>query len=144
MRASLLLVVLLALGAWSACKHQYSETDLQMTLVKHHGNLRWGRVDVAALDVKPELRDAFRAEWGARLADTELQELDVAGISFAEDGDSAEVVVNVTLVERASMSVRQATLKEKWLRTTNGWVAGKVVSVNADGPQMPRSDDSGG
>jgi hypothetical protein len=134
-------IALLALFT-AGCAHTYTRTDLDITLSKHHIDLRWGRIENAAQRVDPDLRAAFLAEWTKRGNEIELQDLDVAGVAMAEDGNSADVVVNFTYVERDTMSVRQVQVIEKWERTADGWLAKKPATLDPKGLQ-PTPVDGG-
>ena len=120
---------IVALGlmiALSGCgKHLYSRDDLTVTLSTHHINLRWGRLGNAALTVKPEMRAAFLEAWGKRAGQLELQEIEVAAVVLTPDGDAADVMVNITYVDRENMSVKTEAVAERWVRTEDGWIAEK-------------------
>jgi hypothetical protein len=109
-------------------RHLYSRDDLTVDLAKHHIDLRWGRLENAALRVSPELRGAFVQTWAARLQGLELQEMDVAGVAMIDD-DTAEVVVVVTWVDKASMAVKTVQLPERWVRTEEGWRLATVAEL---------------
>lgn len=131
----------------AACGHQFGRTDLDIALSKHHIDLRWGRIENAAQKVDPELRAAFLAEWLGRAQEIELQDLDISGVAMADDGASADVVVTFTYVERASMTVRQVQVVEKWVRTSDGWLAKKPATLDAqkkaDGAVQPAPNAAG-
>lgn len=114
-------------------KHVYGRDDLDVSLFQHHNNLRWNRLENASLQVKPEMRGAFLTTWAARMQQYELQDVEVAGVAIMPDGDSADVVVNVTYVDKASMTVKTGTVTEHWLRTDNGWLTDKFADVGAGG-----------
>lgn len=109
-------------------RHLYSRDDLTVDLAKHHIDLRWGRIENAALRVNPELRAAFVQTWAQRLQGLELQEMDVAGVAMIDD-DTAEVVVVVTWVDKASMAVKTVQLPERWVRTDEGWRLATVAEL---------------
>jgi hypothetical protein len=110
----------------SACgKHVYNRDDLTVSLSKHHIDLRWGRLGNAALAVKPEMREAFLKTWTARVNTIELQDIEITAVVVSPDEDAADVVINVTYVERDTMTVRTEALTERWIRTENGWIAEK-------------------
>ena len=108
-----------------ACKHAYNRDDLTVTLSKHHIDLRWGRLGNAALAVKPEMREAFLKTWTARANTIELQDIEIAAVVLSPDEDTADVVINVTFVERDTMTVKTEALTERWIRTDDGWIAEK-------------------
>jgi hypothetical protein len=139
MRPALLLVcATLAVSALSSCKHAYNETDFSIALAKHHSNLRWGRIENAALMVDPQLRAAFVAEWIGRQRSIELQEVEVAGMTTSEDGDVADVMLRIVYVEKDSMSVREVVVPEQWRRTSDGWLAVKPATLEVRAPEaMP-------
>ncbi len=114
MAASLLLV--LACG-----RHGFGRNDLDVTLSKHHIDLRWGRLENAAQAVTPAMRAEFVRVWAERLGANELQDLEIVGVVVAEGGDKAEVVLRVTAVDRTTMTVTSKTVTERWLRTDDGW-----------------------
>lgn len=123
---AVLFAVLFAVpGALSCGKHVYTRDDLTVTLSKHHIDLRWGRLGNAALNVKPEMREAFLQSWAARASTLELQDIEIAAVVVSPDEDAADVVVNVTYVERETMTVKTEALSERWIRTDAGWVAEK-------------------
>ncbi len=115
-------VVVVALVLGVACgRHGFGRNDLDLTLSKHHIDLRWGRLENAAVAVVPTMRAEFVRVWAERLGASELQDLEIVGVVMADDGDKAEVVVRATMVDRASMKVVSATVTETWLRTDDGW-----------------------
>lgn len=122
-------VVVTALGAsvlGSGCgRHGYGRNDLDMTLSKHHIDLRWGRLENAAQAVTPPMRAEFVRVWSERLAQSELQDLEIVGIVLTPEGDKADVVVRVTAVDRNTMTVVATTITERWLRTDSGWLLEK-------------------
>src|SRR6185437_5710872 len=103
-----LLLVALSFGA--ACSHMYSRDDLDVSLFQLHNDLRWGRLENAAQNVKPELRGAFLTTWAKRMQEIEIQDLEVAGVALSKDGDGADVVIAVTYVDKGSMTVRSLTV----------------------------------
>lgn len=117
LRAALLLLVV---GAGCG-RHGYGRNDLDLTLSKHHIDLRWGRLENAAQAVVPTMRAEFVRVWSERLSAAELQDLEIVGVVMSPEGDKAEVIVRVTAVDRASMTVAATTITERWLRTDDGW-----------------------
>ena len=126
-------VAVVAAVAGACDRHVYGRDDLDVSLFQHHNNLRWGRLENASLTVKPEMRGAFMTTWAARMLQFELQDVEVAGVSIAPDGDSADVVVTVTYVDKGTMTVKTGTFNEHWLRTDAGWLADKFADVAAGG-----------
>ncbi len=124
--AALLSAALLSALLVCGCgRHGFGRNDLDLTLSKHHIDLRWGRLENAAQAVTPAMRAEFVRVWSERLAQTELQELDVVGVVVAENGDKADVIVRVTTVDRSTMTVATSTVTESWLRTDDGWQLAK-------------------
>lgn len=132
--AALLVTALLVTALGSCGKHLYSRQDLDVDLSKHHIDLRWGRLGEAALRVHPDMRAAFMEDWARRAGDIELQDLEVVGVTIAEDGDSADVVLALTYVERATLQVRRATTTERWSRTDQGWRVVRPIELPAAVP----------
>jgi len=122
--AALALTFFVALGSAVGCgKHIYNRTDLDIALGKHHIDLRWGRLENAALVVKPEMRGAFLKAWAEKAGTIEMQEIEVVGITETPDGDTADVIVRLVFVERDTMQVKTAIVSEHWVRTDSGWIA---------------------
>lgn len=104
--------------------------DLQQAAALHHIDLRWGRLENAAVRVAPAARAAFLAEWVKAGGVVELQDIDVSGIVIDEDGEGADVVVTVTYVERDTMSVRSAVVSERWLHVDGNWVCSTPATLS--------------
>jgi hypothetical protein len=124
MRLLLVLLVVAACG-----KHVYNRDDLTVSLGKHHIDLRWGRLGNAAAAVKPEMRAAFLKSWTERTSSIELQDIEVSAVVITPDADAPDVVVNITYVERSTMSVRTEAVSERWIRTDDGWFAEKPAEL---------------
>ena len=122
--AFVFLVVALACG-----KHMYTRDDLDVSVFQHHNNLRWGRLENAALNVKADMRPLFLQQWASRMQMLELQDIEVAGVALSPDGDGADVVVNVTWVEKVSMTVKTSAVTEHWARTEDGWIVDRPASL---------------
>jgi len=117
--------------ATGACgKHLYNRENLTEDLAKHHIDLRWGRLGNAAVRVTPELRGPFIQAWSLRLAGVELQDMDIADVALMDE-DTAQVIVNVTYVDKQSMSVRTVQFPEIWKRTDQGWQLANVADLPA-------------
>jgi hypothetical protein len=117
----------IVVGVWvglavGACgKHAYSRDDLTMQLQQYHIDLRWGRLENAAMKLEPSLRAEFLRSWAERGQQAELQNIEMLGVTQSDE-DHASVVVMVTLVDRVSMDVRTANIEELWERTDQGWM----------------------
>ncbi len=130
-RGSLLALVLVLSTGCGALGN--TRDDLQEASAKHHIDLRWGRLENAAMRVTPEMRGAFLTSWATRLGTIELQDIEVTGLAIGEGGDTADVIVTVTFVERDSMSVRTAVLPEKWVRSGGQWLCSTPAAL----PPLP-------
>ncbi len=131
------MAMLMFCGAMSATtsgcgRHLYGRDDLTVDLAKHHIDLRWGRLENAAMRVNPDMRGAFVQVWAGRMNELELQDMDVAGVAMIDE-DTAEVVVAVTYVDKATMAVRSVQLPERWVRTDDGWRLATVAPL----PELP-------
>lgn len=137
-----IVIVLLASLAGGACgRHLYDRRDLDVDMAKHHIDLRWGRLGEAAMRVHPDMRGAFMEDWAKRAETVELQDLEIVGATLDEDGDSADVVLAVTYVDRTTLQVKRATVAEKWQRTDDGWRVVRPLELPADAPAPPVSVD---
>ncbi len=137
----IMMAVAAALGtALLGCGHFYSREDLTADLAKHHIDLRWGRLENAAMCVVPEMRGPFLQVWAQRIGALELQDMDIAGVAMIDD-DTAEVIVNVVSVNKQDMSVRTVQLPERWKRTEAGWMLATVADLPTT--SSPPPDDIG-
>jgi len=109
-------------------RHLYNRDDLTVDLAKHHIDLRWGRLENAAQRVNPEMRGPFLQVWSTRLANLEMQDMDVAGVAMIDD-DTAEVIVVVTYVDKETMGVKTVQLPERWVRSDDGWRLATVAEL---------------
>jgi hypothetical protein len=105
--------------------------DLQQAAALHHIDLRWGRLENAAMRVDPELRGEFLTSWARRVGAIELQDIEVTGMVLNDAGDLADVVVTLTYIERDSMSVHTAVIPEKWIRKDGTWLCSKPAEPPA-------------
>ena len=101
----------------------YGRDDLLFSMQQHHQNMRWGRADVAGLEVSPLLRAAFVKSWTDRGGLIEIAELEVVGTSFEDGGNVARVIVHVAFVERSTQRYVERNVSELWTRTDDGWRA---------------------
>jgi len=114
----------------SACgKHKYTKEDLNPALANHFINIRWGRVVRASESVEPGLRQAFVEHWTRQNRVADIQDIDVAAKIFNDEGDRADVTLNVTWVARVQQTVRVDTLSQVWNKTEKGWVATSLVEL---------------
>jgi hypothetical protein len=126
---------LLCGAALGGCALPNARDDLEREVALHHIDLRWGRLENAAQRVAAEMRGPFVQSWAARLADVELQDIEVAALSLSADGNAADVVVSITFVDRTTMQVRSARLAEHWQRERDGtWRATTPATPQASGP----------
>jgi hypothetical protein len=128
----LLLALLLALtvAAPIGCgKHRFGKDDLVEAAGRHYLDLRWSRVASAAKRVHPELREAFVTDWNKRSQEIEIHDLEVMDVQIDEEGDVATLTVQVSWVDRSSMTMKNATVQQEWDRTDDGWVAAEVLTL---------------
>jgi hypothetical protein len=104
-------------------RHAHGRKELEETTSRHYLDLRWGRIPPAAARVHPDLRKAFVQDWSQRLAEFELQDLEVVDVVEDLENDRAEVLVVVTYVERNSMRLMTKTVSQRWVRSDKGWLA---------------------
>ena len=104
-------------------RHAHGRKELEETTSRYYLDLRWGRIPPAAARVHPDLRKAFAQDWSERLAELELQDLEVVDVVEDLENDRAEVLVCVTYVERDSMRLITKTISQLWVRSDQGWLA---------------------
>lgn len=128
----LTLVVVLGASSLSSLgcgKATLGRQDLEQSLSRHYIDLRWGRIPAAAQHVSPDLQPAFVEDWQARAQQIQIQDFDVVQIVENEDGETADVYVQLSWVESATMSLKNATLKQTWVKTDAGWKAAGLLEL---------------
>ncbi len=111
----------------AACAQLPSREDLDVTLARHHIDLRWGRLAEAAGRVSPGLRSEFLHAWSVRLQAIELQDVEVVGVVVGADSSQADVVVAMTYVDRETLRVHSTQMTERWSFQGGGWHATSVA-----------------
>jgi hypothetical protein len=102
--------------------------ELDVTMSRHHVDLRWGRLTNAARFVHPDLRAAFVEDWTRRLRRVEIKDLEVVNV-FQTSDDVAEVTVHIVYVETRSQRLLEHTSTERWELTDGYWIATRVAEL---------------
>ena len=137
------LILALALSASLGCgKQLFTRQDLDVEVTKHHINLRWSRIENAALAVHPDLRTAFIEEWSRRAKTVELQDIDVLSVVVDDSQDAARVQTSITWVDRATFALRTTAALERWTRTAEGWRATLPLSLDEAAADQPFVDET--
>ncbi len=103
---------------------------------------RWGLVRVAVDRVAPSYRIAFRRSrrlWGESIR---IAETDVTDVNFADDGQSAVSIVEVSWYDLRTMEVYSSTLLQHWMRVDDGFYLDEeeILSGTEHLLQRPRED----
>ena len=128
------LVAISVFTTLSACGTAQSVTrrgDLDVTLSRHHVDMRWGRVPEAARFVHPDLRGAFVEDWTRRAREIEITEVEVLQVFEGAEGKSADVTLRIAWIERKTQRLREATTLERWEHGDEGWLCVKVADIDA-------------
>jgi len=101
--------------------------ELDVALSRHHVDIRWGRVPLAARYVHPDLQSAFVEDWEKKTKNIEITDVEVLQVFELEEGRSADVVVRFVWIERSSQSLREATITEHWEEIDGAWLITKLA-----------------
>jgi hypothetical protein len=112
----------LLIALMGSCAHFYSRDDLTMSLTKHHVDLRWGRLENAAIVVVPSMQGPFLQHWAEKSQAIELQDIEVMGMTIDDETNTATVMLRIVWVDRLSMAVQTSMATETWTRTGDGWM----------------------
>ncbi len=123
---SLTLCVVFPLGCQTA-REVTQRGDLDVTLSRHHVDLRWGRVPHAARFVHPDLRAAFITDWEKRFADIDVSQLEVMQVMQNEAATEATVTVKMVFVEKSTQRLRESVHTERWEYVDGTWMAVKAM-----------------
>lgn len=127
--ARALLVVVAVAGALG-CETATSISrrgELDVALSRHHVDVRWGRVPLAARNVHPDLQAAFVEDWERRAKEIDITEVEVLQVFELDDGKKADVVVRYAWIERKTQSLHEATLTESWEEVDGAWLMVKTA-----------------
>jgi hypothetical protein len=127
--AAFVLGWLLALAGCCTTATQISERgELDVTMSRHHVDLRWGRLPNAARFVHPDLRAAFVEDWSRRLQRIEIKDLEVTNV-FQTSEDVAEVTVLIVYIEKKTQRLLEHSSTERWELTDGYWIATRVAEL---------------
>lgn len=103
--------------------------DLDVTMSRHHVDLRWGRVPNAARFVHPDLRPTFVEDWQRRLTKIELTEVEVVQVFHLGEG-IAEATIRFAYVDKTSLQLKEHVSSERWELTDGYWLATRVAELD--------------
>ena len=125
----LLLGALLVPTGCATAREITDRGELDVTLSRHHVDLRWGRLPNAARFVHPDLRATFLEDWKRRLKNVELTDVEVLQVYDVRDG-VADVTVRLVYVDNRTLQLLEHTTSERWELTDGRWVATRVAALD--------------
>lgn len=102
---------------------------------------RWDRLDLAVQRVAPRYRAAFmgsRHQWGRRIA---IADTEVSALVVAEDLASATSSVEISWIDQGSMELRSTVLRQRWIRTDNGFLLEDETVIGGDEALLSAPED---
>lgn len=128
MASALLCALAVPAGCCTTATQITERGELDVTMSRHHVDLRWGRLPNAARFVHTDLRAAFIEDWTRRLKRIEITELEVLNV-FQTSDDVAEVTVHIVYVVKETQQLREHTSNERWELTDGYWIATRVAEL---------------
>lgn len=128
------LLALVVLSSTIACQTAQTISrrgELDVALSRHHVDIRWGRVPLAARYVHADLQSAFVEDWEKKTKEIEITEVEVLQVFELDEGRAADVVVRFAWVEKNTQSLREATITEHWEEIDGAWMMTKVTMPEA-------------
>jgi hypothetical protein len=125
---------LVALSSTMACQTAQTISrrgELDVALSRHHVDIRWGRVPLAARYVHTDLQGAFVEDWEKKAKEIDITEVEVLQVFELDEGRAADVVVRFAWIEKSSQSLREATITEHWEEIDGAWLMTKVTLPEA-------------
>jgi hypothetical protein len=101
--------------------------ELDVALSRHHVDIRWGRVPLAARYVHTDLQAAFVEDWERKSKEIDITEIEVLQVFEFDEGKSADVVVRFAWIDRARQSLHEATVTEHWEEVDGAWVITRMA-----------------
>ena len=117
---ALFVVVLLTYLGCAGTK-PYERKEFEMMVIEHHRNLRWGRFEKAAVDVRSDLKEKFLITWRNRLKNYDLHNIEIESITPSKSAKSYEVVVRLEWVDPKSNLLKSIKAEEVWEKEQEGW-----------------------
>jgi len=120
------------------------EELLLETVEAFHQDLYWGDYRAAALVVKPSYKKGFIKDIGTNPRQQKLVKLEVLNAELVDDGDSAEVEVEMQMYKIPNFVVSTYKANEVWkFRYVGGWfLASASKSEVVDEPSRSRLMDA--
>ncbi len=102
---------------------------------------RWDRLDLAVQRVAPRYRATFmgsRHAWGDDIA---IADTEVSALVVADDLASATSSVEISWVDQRSMTLRSTVLRQRWIRTDNGYLLEEETVTSGDESLLSEPDE---
>ena len=93
---------------------------------------RWDRLDLAVQRVAPRYRATFLGSRHARGDDLTIADTEVSALVVADDLASATSSVEISWVDQGSMTLRSTVLRQRWIRTANGYLLEEETVTSGD------------
>jgi hypothetical protein len=123
----------LALGVFAsgllACAHTTRQELLVKNSANFHNELRWKRLNEAAMQVAPWEKEAFFAAYRDRSETLQIEDYELESIAFplpgtagyADEPTMATIHINRYEVEAPEVTRRKIKREEKWIYHDRGW-----------------------
>jgi len=117
---------LLAVGWWLwalGCAGGYdAQTSLRNSVDEFHEGFRWGAMGSMIPHVPSADRGTFAVDYEARMDGVSMADYEVSRVVIAEDSQSARVWVRLAWFRASEMELREAVVREEWLRDGSNWL----------------------
>ena len=137
MSRPVLLAVLALLVALAACATDAQRRRrlgaLQVTADQFTQALRWQRFDICERVLAPEVREVFRRRFVGQEQVLRLTDVEISGVTVAEDGYSATVRTRVRWLLLPSITEQVSTVEQRWEDRSSGWVLARMLVAGGTG-----------
>ena len=138
------MIALLACSLLVACSGATIGTRagaLRESVTRYVDAMRWGRVELAALHVPDEDRDAFIRQKRMAQAQVQIHEYELRGVDHVVGTDRAKVVIAAVWSRPADPVIHNEMVQQEWRWLKDHWamVSQETVQPGA-APQMRPGD----
>ncbi len=101
----------------------------------HNDAARWGRLDLALLNVAPNYRQDFGQRHATWSRDVQLADSDITAMHIEESGQVAHASVALSWYRTSEMTLFQTVLQQRWRKHESGFLL-EDETVVAGSPEL--------
>ena len=132
MRRSVVVLMLVAAAVACMTPAQRREDDLIRDARMFNDDFRWGRYDVIGQSMTAEENALFQERRQLVDKDLVIADYEVTSVKFLQQSQAATVDVTLEWYRKSELTVRQATLQQRWEQRGGRWMMIKQRRIRGD------------